>query len=351
MSRKSVWFVVVLLTIQMLGCGSDEAGAGPECGLDERYNPILDACEPARTLMNNTDDMGEDVSGEVDMGENPEPDMSETDMAEEDSGPDLPDGLTCLTDLDGDGHYAMECGGDDCDDTNRSRSPSATELCDRIDNDCNDEINDGIDCTFYAHSNTTLYRIDPFKFTTQELGSVPGLFDIDTHPDGTLYGLTSSQLYTYDPQSGMWTAFPNELGVNLGTANGMAIDEDGTAYVTGGNTLYTVDLTNGSATAVGSGNYNSSGDTVITKQGVLYMTSSRTLNTDTLVLVEGSDGSGDLVGATNHRGIWGLTAAWGDVYGLTEDGELIAIDSQTGASTLLHQFGISFYGAASTPNR
>jgi len=345
--------LLILSLLFSMSCGSDTNESEPNCSADERYNPIIDACEPARIVPGNPD-MGPEGDANVDPN-NPQMDMDEDATIEEtpvDMGPDLPDGLTCLIDLDGDGHYAIECGGDDCDDTDRFRNPSQAEICDELDNNCDGVVNGGIDCTFFAHSNTQLYRIDPFLFTATPQGSVPGLFDIDTHPDGTLYGLTSSRLYTYNEQTGAWNPFPNELGVNLGTANGMAIDEDGTAYVTGGNTLYTVNLTTGTATSVGSGNYNSSGDTVITKQGVLYMTSTRILNTDTLVLVDGLDGSGMLIGATNHREIWGLTAAWGRMFGLTASGELIEINSGTGASTLRHTFnGISFYGAASTPNR
>lgn len=348
-------FVVLLISLLAVACGSDADPEAPTCGVDERYNPILGRCEPSRIDINNPDlvDSGSDTG--LDSDEEDPTDMGlDNDMTQpdEDMGPDLPDNLTCLTDLDGDGHYAIACGGDDCNDTDPAQNPSQVELCDTIDNNCNTLLNDGIECSFYAHSDTQLYRIDPFKFTATPLGAVPGLFDIDTHPDGTLYGLTSTYLYTYMPQTNTWTQFPNGLGDNLGAANGMAIDEEGTAFVTGYNTLYTVNLITGQATSVGSGNYSSSGDTVITKQGVLYMTSSRLTGTDTLVLVDGLDGSGDLIGPTNHRGIWGLTAAWGKMYGLTSNGELIEINSGTGQSTLIHTFnGISFYGAASTPDR
>ncbi|MDQ3032181.1 MAG: putative metal-binding motif-containing protein, partial [Myxococcota bacterium] len=45
---------------------------------------------------------------------------------------------SCARDVDGDGHTAMSCGGDDCDDDDASRSPSAVELCDaeHVDEDC-----------------------------------------------------------------------------------------------------------------------------------------------------------------------------------------------------------------------
>jgi hypothetical protein len=54
------------------------------------------------------------------------------------------DGDRCQTmcdlegDADGDGHDSLDCGGDDCDDTNASINPEALEVCDGdVDNDCN----------------------------------------------------------------------------------------------------------------------------------------------------------------------------------------------------------------------
>ncbi|MFY0540514.1 MopE-related protein [Nannocystis pusilla] len=42
---------------------------------------------------------------------------------------------TCV-DGDGDGHYAVACGGDDCDDEDSASHPGASEVCDGRDNDC-----------------------------------------------------------------------------------------------------------------------------------------------------------------------------------------------------------------------
>jgi hypothetical protein len=45
---------------------------------------------------------------------------------------------TTCEDRDGDGHEALACGGDDCDDTDATRYPGATEVCDLDDEDCDD---------------------------------------------------------------------------------------------------------------------------------------------------------------------------------------------------------------------
>lgn len=46
-------------------------------------------------------------------------------------------------DNDKDGYVDIECGGDDCDDTNKQVYPGSVEICNEIDEDCNDIIDDG----------------------------------------------------------------------------------------------------------------------------------------------------------------------------------------------------------------
>ena len=40
--------------------------------------------------------------------------------------------------------------GNDCDDTNEDIFPAATEICDEIDNNCNDEIDEGVGTEYYV---------------------------------------------------------------------------------------------------------------------------------------------------------------------------------------------------------
>ncbi|MDC0716577.1 S8 family serine peptidase [Nannocystis bainbridge] len=50
-------------------------------------------------------------------------------------------GLYCsCVDVDGDKHFAVDCGGDDCDDADPNSHPGAAEVCDGRDNDCDGEV-------------------------------------------------------------------------------------------------------------------------------------------------------------------------------------------------------------------
>ena len=57
--------------------------------------------------------------------------------------------LRCLTDcdvmgdMDMDGAFSLECAGGDCDDSDPNRFPGNDELCDGMDQDCDDSIDEG----------------------------------------------------------------------------------------------------------------------------------------------------------------------------------------------------------------
>lgn len=345
-------------------CGSDTTGGAddPECAGNLRYNPISGECEegpddpsnhgvrgePDASPGHSSDDVG---ASEPDLGGD-EPDMG---MGSEDvgggSGDTGVDPDPGCVDADGDG----ACADVDCDDADPRRSPEFAELCDEVDNDCDDELNEGLDCSIYAHSSTNVYRIDFFEGTFEDLGPGPNgleLYDIDTAPDGTLYGIAGDHLYWYDAVGQTWTQAPQSLSSLFEGANGFCIDNDGTAYATAAFTLRVVNLQTGSSSSVGSMfPASSSGDCVVNKGNVLYMSSNHT-TPDSFVRLDGGTAQSTVVGQTGYDGIWGLTAAWNRLFGLTDAGEVVEIDPTTGATTLIHHYpGLSFFGAASTPAR
>lgn len=179
-------------------------------------------------------------------------------------------------------------------------------------------------------------------------------WDMDVAPDGTLYAIAGGTLHRFDENAQTWNRV-GSMGLGFGTnPNGFCINSFGQAYATGGNQLYRIDLDTGAATAAANrmpNNVRSSGDCVIDKGDTLFMTSSGTGGNDDMVQVS-SDGSGTILGTTNHHSIYGMTAAWGRLYGFTGDGRLIEIDQSTWVSTELARFTgptIVFYGASSAP--
>jgi hypothetical protein len=319
-------------------------------------------------------DMGADM-GPADAGT----DAGPTDMGPGDTGldgggdlggePDMPAmvdmGADMGCDKDNDGALSEACGGDDCDDSNFDRSPDRVEICDEIDNNCdpNEEVNENLECRFFAHTRDDLYAVDPFELTATVLTSMSSgegsILDIDTAPNGALYGVTQTALMRYNPGTQQWDKQGDldQGGQTPGDPNGMAIDRSGTAFVTSENELFEVDLTSGAATKVGDvGQFTSSGDCVINKTNTLYMTSKRQGMNDELVEVDRTTGNGIKVGDIGASQVFGLTFAWGQLYGLTVDGELLTIDRQTAATNLVHTFRdggdvLGWYGAASTPDR
>jgi hypothetical protein len=335
--------LVAIFSALLASCGSDEQGANAEteCEPGFSFNPIFERCEPDRTVT------GGDAGGT-----NNDTDVGVADDAGQ-TTPDMGDMPPNCVDGDGDG----VCVEDDCDDTLPQVAPGLPEVCDPYDNDCNDVLNDledGGRCGFFAHTNEALYFVDPFAYAAEKVADTPTvLLDIDTHPDGRLFGILADfTLAVFNEQTNVFEPLPNGLGANVGNANGLAINNDGRVFLTSSGTLFTADLTTGIASEIGQfAPYISSGDTVVTKGNSLLMTSSHT-DTDSLIRLDGNTGMGTLRGDTGVDAIWGLTSAYGVLYGLTSSGRLVIIDETTGAATIIHTFdGLSFYGAASTPLR
>ena len=84
-------------------------------------------------------------------------------------------------DLDNDGDLSLECGGTDCEDENPLVSGQRLEICDFIDNNCDNRrrINEGLDCTVYVHTSTELFKLDPF--TTEPPSTWRSLIVVLTH--------------------------------------------------------------------------------------------------------------------------------------------------------------------------
>ncbi len=349
------WLTAVLVVLLSLGAGcSDEDGGGvdsEDAGTDrgQRQRPDGETPQRDQGVRDVTDDGVSQVDGDP-----------QVDVIINDTAPDRQGGedrsnldLQCTTDDDGDGYIASICGGTDCNDQEFAVNPGLGEICDYLDNDCFGGMNDGIECTFYAHTDDYLYLVDPFLHVAQQVTEIPDIWDMDTHPDGTLYGGSASKLYSLASPSSDWVEVGDISGIQ-GSPNGLAIDLDGNAFLTSGNFLYSIDLSNASTSLVGAmgGGFISSGDCVVNKDNSLFMSSKHRRENDALVLLDATTGTGAEIGFMGVEDVFGLTAAWGFLFGLTQEGHLIEINESTGEAELLWTFpGLRWYGAASTPGR
>jgi len=358
--------------------GADD-GTGPEadmgvmCFPNEELNEATGECEP--------------VFPDVDFGMRPDmpaptdmpPDMTDCEMVtvfidRDEDGVGVNDPSTnqmqclgedevpgCVDDI----CYARASAESDCDDENNQRWPGRPESCDGFDNDCDNDVNEGLTCEFFAQTGDDLYLIDPFRqlatpVASSQVNGDESLQDMDTDPStGELYAVTRTAFYRFIRGTGTWAELAVQ-GLNVEDANGLAINRDGTAFITSQNQLYTIDLNANPLTGrfVGTmGELYSSGDCVVNKEGELFMTSKRQGENDKLVLINTNTAAAEVVGTdTGFDRIFGLTAAWGKLYGLTGEREVLEIDRRTGAASLIYAFPMGdisggFFGAASTPER
>lgn len=338
---------LALLTLTLLTACEDEP-AQNTCPDGEVYDKVLERCVRLLDGDVTEDSTSGDTQSDTGSPDTGSPDTGSPDTAEEVEIFDP----TC--DMDNDGVYAERCGGTDCDDDNRERSPERDEICDFIDNNCNEVVNEGLDCTFYAHSSDTLYAIDPFAKSAEIITTIPRFSDIDTHPNGDLYGISEDDgFYLFDADRFRWYLIGTYNNVSERTS-GLAINNFGDVFMTAGPSVYEVDFITGEATLIGplGGTLFSSGDCVVNKYNDIFMTSKDFENPDELILIDSLTGEGEILGSTGFRNIFGLTWAWGTLYGLTSRGEMITINPETGEGALYHTFeDIGFFGAASSPGR
>lgn len=238
------------------------------------------------------------------------------------------------------------------------------ERCSFEDDDCDGVVNNGLDCTFIASSADALWRVDPFAATIDLLREVDlpnndAILDIDMAPDGLVYATGGRRLYRLD-ESGPIEVFGPASGAASPVPfnpNGLAIGDDGTIYISnrdalvGSKVVSTSSLNDPPAYLNALAPYHSAGDCVIDKGSLLVSAveldeSGAVIGADRLIRVPFDEGDPIRIGSLAFARVYGLSSSFGLLFGVTEEGDVLWIDRDTGQSTLLFETDVAFSGAA-----
>ncbi|MEG4023066.1 VWA domain-containing protein [Microcoleus sp. S13C4] len=171
--------------------------------------------------------------------------------------------------------------------------------------------------------------IDPSaKFT--QIASTFSFSDIAVSKDGTIFGITPTQLFKIDPVSGL-TSFVGGLpaGVNI---NALEFAND-ILYGAGDSNLYAINTTNAGLYLIAnleSTGFNSSGDLAFDAPNNRFLATSKGATSDSLYAVS-LTGQAAKIGDIGFSNILALMFEGEKLFGFTADGARIAINPGTGA--------------------
>jgi hypothetical protein len=202
--------------------------------------------------------------------------------------------------------------------------------------------------TLYAQSQSNLYLIDPFAQTATHVGPINFTTTDIAFNGTTLYGVTFSDLLTIDPTTGNGT----EVGyTGYSNVNALTIAADGTAYAATINGAFiTISLTTGRGSLIGyyGSGIGSAGDLVLSDTDrMAYAAVTMPGQADSwLAVVNITSGAATPIGDIGFSNVWGMSFKGGVLYGATNQGEIIRIDTNTGHGTLVFNGGVGFWGMA-----
>lgn len=210
----------------------------------------------------------------------------------------------------------------------------------------------------YAHTASTLYRVDPDTLAIEEVGEFQGavnVTDIALDKDGNMFAVAFASIYRIDPDTAQATHLstadislnslsfvpdPDNPSVEILVA---ADNDDGTVLA--------IDPTSGDTDEIGSYGPGlvSSGDIVYVKDlGILATVNVDGSANDYLIRVDPQTFEGTVIGDTGFIDVFGL-GFWGDkVYGFTEENQFILIDVATGEGTEVPVDARRWWGAGVT---
>ena len=229
----------------------------------------------------------------------------------------------------------------------------------------------------YAHSGTTLYRIDTLTdaavpvgaFTSPDLTT--SMLDIALDRSDRMIGVTRNQIFQINPNTGACTLQSTYPGSALNSLSFVPVSiaaptgPEMLVAATATGDVVRIDPTGGTAPTI-IGNFGVTGGTQVTSSGdLVYVKGVGIFATvdvgpasddDFLASVDPANGwKATVIGAgTGFNKILGIAFWGGTLYGFVDDGatalsgRLIELDQTTGAGTLLQTEAIRWFGAGVT---
>jgi hypothetical protein len=200
--------------------------------------------------------------------------------------------------------------------------------------------------------------VDPTTFAVTHVGAFgagDSITDIAVTPAGELYGISFSALYRVDKNTGLATYVAALSG---SSNNGLTFLPSGALLAaSGAGDVASINPSTGGTTFVGNfGNgLSSSGDLVAVGPVMYGISSTGAGGTDAatnnvLLRVDVATGVATIVGPIGYGQVWGLAFVGARVIGFNTSGQIIEIDPQTGAGSLLATRNVQFWGAGMSPD-
>jgi len=216
----------------------------------------------------------------------------------------------------------------------------------------------------YAHSADTLFEVDPNDLTVIVVGPFgwpagytgEQMTDIALDEAGHMVGVSFYEVFEVDKDTAECThlaplsgsgfnglSYVEGVGIDPGVPTLVGVNQAGSYVV--------IDPGTGQSTNVGSygGGFGSSGDLVFVRGAGAFATADHaSYSSDVLVRIDPSSGAATVIGETGYQDIWGLAFWGGQVFGFTDSGQFLIIDTDTGQGSLVESTAYRFWGAGVT---
>lgn len=219
----------------------------------------------------------------------------------------------------------------------------------------------------YAHSDTTLYTVDPHfvpaRFATVGAFTFPAgdahrhtMTDLAVDATGGVVGVSQDALFRIDPATAACTflaALPGHSFVALTYVPAGVLDPASEVLVGGVSegTYWRIDASNGNAVSLGTfqGGWLLSGDLVSIAGAATYVTVRRSsAGSDSLATLDLATGNLTILGNTGFHQLYGLGYWRSTLYGFSGTGQLVTIDVRSGVGHLVSMPTMQFWGAGVT---